>query len=44
MKYENNDSYIGFEIEKSSEEFWLYLFKVAEELPKEYIEEGESRI
>lgn len=44
MEFKNNESYIGFEIEKSSEEFWLYLFKVAEELPKEYIEEGESGI
>lgn len=40
MSFEGND----FETEKSSEEFWSYLFKMADELPKEYIEEDESEI
>lgn len=31
---------VGFEDEKSSEEFWSYLMEVAEGLPQEYMEEG----
>lgn len=40
MDYKNNDMYEEFEMEKSSEEFWSYLFKMAE-LLQEYIEEDE---
>lgn len=36
----NHDMYEDFEMEKSSEEYWSFLFKIAEELLQEY-EEGE---